>query len=238
MIGNRVRRTPSPAVTVDDGGIRPPAPHARIGRLVRVVSGATLVAVIVVLGAGVVGNPWYHFVSVEGGSMEPAISNGDLVVVAPAPAKVEPGMILVLTVDGQVVTHRVVAVNLDGTLITRGDANPVDDSWSGQQVQVDGQYVATIPWLGHILQVGDVSDASYADDVSAGAQISVGAWSTPSPTVSPEGAGSKADPSVPSLEPSAPPPDASPAPLSASLAPGPSAPPGPSSSPADATDNP
>ena len=72
MIGTRVRRKPSPTVTADDGGITPPAPDARIVRLARVVSGVTLVS-IVVLGAGVVGNPWFHFVSVEGGSMEPAI---------------------------------------------------------------------------------------------------------------------------------------------------------------------
>ena len=77
--------------------------------------------------------------------MAPAIGRGDLILVAPAPAKVEPGMILVLRVGGQVVTHRVVAVNPDGTFVTRGDANSVNDAWGGKPVSVEGQYLATMP---------------------------------------------------------------------------------------------
>ena len=54
-------------------------------------------ALAVFIGAGIVGNPWYRIVTIEGGSMEPTISRGDLIMVAPAPSKVEPGMILVMT---------------------------------------------------------------------------------------------------------------------------------------------
>ncbi len=117
--------------------------------------------------------------------MAPAISRGDLIVVAPAPSKVEPGMILVLRMGGEVVTHRVAAVNADGTIVTRGDANGVDDAWGGQQVQVDGLYVATIPWLGYILPVGSASGAAFADGVGATMQITVGPFPTPTPTPTP-----------------------------------------------------
>ena len=92
--------------------------------------------ITVFIGAGLAGTPWYRFVTIEGGSMAPAIARGDLILVTPAPAQVEPGMILVLRVGGQLVTHRVVAVNADGTFITRGDANAVDDAWGGQPVTV------------------------------------------------------------------------------------------------------
>ena len=120
----------------------PPGGRSRAGRLVRVVSFVTLICLIAVIGIGMVANPWYRLVSVEGGSMEPAISRGDLIVVGPAPTKVEPGMILVLRVDGQLVTHRVVEVNPDGTLVTRGDANGVDDAWGSRPVSVEGEYLA------------------------------------------------------------------------------------------------
>ena len=124
---------------------------------------ATL-ALVAFVGAGIAGNPWYRLVTIEGGSMAPAISRGDLiVVVTPAPRRSMPGMILVMTVGGEVVTHRVVAVNADGTFVTRGDANGVDDNWGGQQAKVIGQYLATVPMLGRFLPVGTASEASFAD---------------------------------------------------------------------------
>ena len=160
--------------------VRPEAPHARRspgGRLLGAVVDVALLAalaLIVFIDGGILGNPWYKMVSITGGSMEPTIARGDLVVVRPAPSTVEPGMILVMTVGGQVVTHRVVAVNDDGTFVTRGDANTVNDAWGSQQVQVDGQYVATIPWLGHILSARDTSAAAFRDGVSAAMHITVG----------------------------------------------------------------
>jgi signal peptidase I len=166
--------------------------HPRIEWLLGSVVEAALLAAIaltVSIGAGIVGNPWYSFVRIEGGSMEPTIPRGDLIVVARAPAKVEPGMVLVLNVDDKVVTHRVVAVNADGTVVTRGDANGVNDTWGTQQLQVAGLFVATIPWLGHILPFGIASEASFADRVSATMQITVGSWPTPTPATPPECAG-------------------------------------------------
>ena len=67
-------------------------------------------------------------------------------------------MILVMSVDGQPVTHRVVSVAADGTFITRGDANAVNDCWSSAAVNVIGVYVGIVPLLGQVLHVGDTSD--------------------------------------------------------------------------------
>jgi signal peptidase I len=156
--------------------------HARIWWGLGALIEAGLIAAIapaLFIAAGIVGNPWYQIVRIDGGSMEPAISRGDLIVVAPAPLNVEPGMVLVLTVDGNVVTHRVVAVSSDGTVVTRGDANGVNDAWGDREVKVDGLYVATIPLLGHILPVPNASEASFADGGSATMRITVGSWPTP-----------------------------------------------------------
>ena len=193
MSGTQVwRRFRGPTVDVRVRPATPLARHPRVGWLLGSLVEAALIAALalaVFIGAGLVGNPWYRLVTIEGGSMAPTISRGDLIVVAPAPSKVEPGMILVMTVGDQVVTHRVVVVNADGSFVTRGDANGVNDAWGSQPVTVEGQYLATVPVLGHVLQVGNASEASFADAVGAGMQITVGSWPTPTPPTPPECAG-------------------------------------------------
>ena len=165
-----------------EAALTPPTGHPRIGRLLGAALDTVLLAalpVILFLGFGMVGTPWYHVIKIDGGSMAPTIARGDLILMARAPAHVEPGMVLVMTVGDELVTHRVAAVHADGTFVTRGDANRVDDAWGGQPVQVDGQYVATIPWLGRLLPVPVASAASFADGASATMHITVGTWPTP-----------------------------------------------------------
>ena len=77
--------------------------------------------------------------------MEPTITRGDLIVVTPPPTTIEPGMILTMGVEGRIVTHRVVSVGTDGSLVTRGDANAVNDDWHGERITIYGQYLFTIP---------------------------------------------------------------------------------------------
>ena len=90
-----------------------------------------------------------------------------------------------MTVGDEIVTHRVVLVNPDGTFVTRGDANRVDDAWGGQPVQVNGQYLATIPWLGRFLPVPVASAASFVDRTTATMHLTVGPWATPTPSPTP-----------------------------------------------------
>lgn len=139
----------------------------------------TALAFVVFLAYGLIGNRWYHIIAIEGGSMEPTITRGDLIIVTPPPSKVEPGMILVMTVGDTVITHRVVAVNADGTFETRGDANNANDAWGDRPVVVQAQYVATIPWLGHILPVRNASGASFAARTDGTQRIQVGTWPDP-----------------------------------------------------------
>ncbi len=76
------------------------------------------------------------------GSMAPRINPGDVVVSEPVPAtSVRAGQVISFddpNVAGRTVIHRVRSVNPDGTLITRGDANPTDDSHAVAPAAVHG----------------------------------------------------------------------------------------------------
>jgi signal peptidase I len=121
-----------------------------IGRTLDVVLVLAVVAAVLV-AYGLVDNRWYRVVSIAGGSMAPAIAAGDAIVILRPPEKVEPGMIVTMEVDGQVVTHRVVDVTTDGSFRTAGDANDAIDDWGDNQVRVVGRHLLTLPGTGRLL---------------------------------------------------------------------------------------
>lgn len=92
------------------------------------------------------------------GSMRPSLEQGHLIAVRPTPIDdVRVGDIVTYqrhSGQPEVVTHRVVAVGVDGTgeriLTTQGDANNVADAEPVRAVQVRGVLVYAIPWLGWI----------------------------------------------------------------------------------------
>lgn len=100
---------------------------AELGR--RVLTGVLVTFGVLTLGlglaqrAGVVG-----VLEVQGGSMQPAIANGSLLITVPsAAADVRPGDVVSIVGSDHIrVTHRVVDV-VDGQVTTRGDANSVAD---------------------------------------------------------------------------------------------------------------
>lgn len=84
-------------------------------------------------------------VRVAGMSMRPALTAGDLVVVR-ADASAVPGRIVLVREAGHAaMLHRVVAVNPDGSVRTRGDANPVEDITAAPPSAVRGVVVAVVP---------------------------------------------------------------------------------------------
>ncbi len=100
---------------------------------------------------------WHSYVIVTG-SMEPGISAGDVVLSSPDPV-IDESLGRVITFEDParpdyVLTHRLVAFNEDGTLVTKGDANPTPDSVSVPRETVTGlgrllvQYVGLpVVWL-------------------------------------------------------------------------------------------
>jgi signal peptidase len=96
---------------------------------------------------------------VAGGSMEPAIPLGSVVVTGPvAAADLRPGDVVSLQVGPQhaVFTHRITrTVARDGAIWieTKGDANPTVDPSILPATAVIGRVVASIPYLGYVVQL-------------------------------------------------------------------------------------
>jgi len=105
-----------------------------------------LTTTYVVLGAAAfAGLRVYEPVRVSGGSMYPALRDGDVVFVS---SKREPvaGDIALLHAPGHgPVLHRVVERRGDGTLLTKGDANRLPDFAPTPKTAVQGTVVRVLP---------------------------------------------------------------------------------------------
>jgi len=89
---------------------------------------------------------------ITGGSMEPAIDRGDIILARPVPASaLVPGAVITFTDPnrpGQLITHRIVSIKPDGSLETRGDHNGTPDPQSVAVRTVRGRAVLRLPYLG------------------------------------------------------------------------------------------
>jgi hypothetical protein len=104
---------------------------------------AALIALCAVAVAKLAG--LYTVGLVGSGSMEPGLPQGSVfLAVAGAP---EAGDLVVFEAAGERVVHRVVAVQADGLLVTKGDANEADDVASGLG-PVDPRHVQVVPQPG------------------------------------------------------------------------------------------
>ncbi len=141
-----------------------------IGRGVLRVVLLGAIGITLFVAYGLIDNAWYKVLAVQGGSMEPTITAGDLIVVTRPPAQVEVGQVLTLQVDGAVVTHRVVEVKPDGRFITQGDANSTRDDFSANDVHIVGEYRFSLPLIGRIVEpIVTGAWATDADSIAASA---------------------------------------------------------------------
>ncbi len=101
----------------------------------------------------------FQVATVESGSMEPALPVGSaLILRKTASNNVHVGDIITFSRPGSSVreTHRVVGMDVtsdDTAFITKGDANPLPDSW---RVPVSGTgwvYQFQVPYLGYLLSL-------------------------------------------------------------------------------------
>jgi len=114
-----------------------------------------LVLIVGALGAAVLATRLFgmSYILVAGGSMEPTIPYGSVAITREVDAaRVEVGDIIVYTDprSGAITTHRVVAIQDDGRLVTRGDANNVDDPEPVPPDAVRARYLFAIPHLGKV----------------------------------------------------------------------------------------
>ena len=123
-----------------------------LGILLAIVCALALFTVVIPV---VLGGQSYTVLT---GSMRPSLEQGHLIAVRPTPiGEVRVGDVVTYQLhsgEPEVVTHRVVAVGVDGTgeriLTTQGDANNIADAEPVREVQVRGVLVYAVPWLGWI----------------------------------------------------------------------------------------
>jgi signal peptidase len=91
------------------------------------------------------------------GSMEPAISPGDVVIDEQiAPTEARRGDVVTFRDpedQGKLLTHRVVGVRRDGShlwFVTKGDANNTRERWRVAADGEIGRVLYTVPWVGHV----------------------------------------------------------------------------------------
>lgn len=116
--------------------------------------GVTLLVLFIVfllfLAYGHINNRWYKLIYIRSDSMKPTFQAGDLICITKPPYEIKPGMIICFQIKGDIVTHRVVDIDENGSFITKGDANEITDDWSDYQIKkVAGIYQFKIPYLGY-----------------------------------------------------------------------------------------
>ncbi len=89
----------------------------------------------------------YSILRVETGSMEPTLHVGDCIIIKSCNTRdLSKDDIISFysddpTIEGKLITHRIQSIQVNGTIITRGDANPVNDSVAVDPDKIVGKYV-------------------------------------------------------------------------------------------------
>ena len=91
----------------------------------------------------------YRVYVVHTGSMYPSIPSESAVVVRENRYRV--GGVVSFTEHGEVVSHRLIAIKPDGTIVTKGDANRTVDPWRVPASNIIGGVVAAPRHLGYLL---------------------------------------------------------------------------------------
>lgn len=110
----------------------------------QILIAATVLAVVVVIAFGLL--PYRVFV-VHTGSMTPTIPSTSAVIVKENQYHV--GQVISFHEQGGVITHRLIHINADGTIVTKGDANPTVDPWHPPTSAIIGGVVAAPDHVGY-----------------------------------------------------------------------------------------
>jgi signal peptidase len=113
-----------------------------------VLVAAISLAVITTLSLYAAGAFPYRVYLIHTGSMGKTIPSGSLVVVREHQYHV--GQVVTFVENDATVTHRLIAINADGIITTKGDANPTADPWRIPKSFIIGGVVRTFPGLGFL----------------------------------------------------------------------------------------
>ena len=123
---------------------------AKICNIIRTIMIVIIVAVaLLLIVPKILG---YESMVVLSGSMEPEIAVGSMVYVKSVDFEdIEVGDVISFKLsDGTMVTHRVAAINPDGTLTTKGDANDTADNSPVKEKQLVGMVKGHLPFVGQL----------------------------------------------------------------------------------------
>ncbi len=104
------------------------------------LSTIAVLSLCLLLALAVVGLRSHRLYAVQTGSMSPAIPSRSMVLVELG--VYELGQPITFNHDGSPITHRYVGKNIDGTLVTKGDANDTPDATGVKPADVVGGVVA------------------------------------------------------------------------------------------------
>lgn len=110
-----------------------------------------LVIILILLAYGSINNRFYRVVTVEGNSMSPTLWFGDLIVVTPPSENIPINTIVLMSVNGAFVTHRLIEFDANNQPITKGDANQEADNFKGKSLRIVGIFRLRLPGLGYPL---------------------------------------------------------------------------------------
>ncbi len=108
-----------------------------------------LLILLVFLAYGSIDNRWYRVVTIEGNSMAPTLWYGDMMVITPPTGDVPNDTVVVMNIDGHLVTHRLIGYDANHRPITKGDANEVMDNFNNPDLQIVGIYRLRLPGFGY-----------------------------------------------------------------------------------------
>lgn len=109
---------------------------------------AVSLALITTLSLFAAGAFPYRVYLIHTGSMGKTIPSGSLVLVREHQYHV--GQAVTFIENDATVTHRLTAINADGIITTKGDANPTVDPWRIPKRFIIGGVVRTVPVLGFL----------------------------------------------------------------------------------------
>lgn len=138
-------------------------------RALEILSSLLLVAAVIFTAYVMINTARGHAVSIFGnytlkvvtGSMEPTIMTGDFIIVHKAqPSELGVNDIITFYSDDPetkdlLITHRIIGIKEDGTYITKGDANNIEDHVAARPERVLGKYVRKARYLGLISSFAD-----------------------------------------------------------------------------------
>ena len=115
----------------------------------RALSTIAVLTLCLLIALAVIGLRTHRLYAVQTGSMSPAIPSRSMVIVELG--VYELGQPITFTHDGSLITHRYVGKNVDGTLVTKGDANDTIDASGVKLADVVGGVVAAPAHWGYWL---------------------------------------------------------------------------------------